>query len=623
MKFRSFNSILDECLAAIQQGETVDECLARYPAQAERLEPLLILVDKVRSTPPAQPRPWPQAAAWQRVHQRATDLRAEPRSVQLNLDYGAWLRPVAITLALLLALFGATGGTVLAAQNSLPDSPLYRVKLATEDVRLWFVFDDVHRAEILLDQSNERMDEILEMNRQDKAVPSNVLTALRSRNERATDILAEHRDETGLTTTLVQQAEAQEANLILLFNQISKTAYTPYTEALAATHNARLPGGQGAAGIHPEELSDGVQHISGVAEKVNENLWSVGGLEVRVDQTTIGQPIENGSAVSFVVGKNSRGQLRALTVSTSPTGLPPSGSVVSGQVEQVTDQGIVIGGQFIPITSQTFLTGKLKKGQKVEVKMGKSETGVVASTVRPVTTPAPAGDEQEPTSQFTFEGVIEGDVKKPTVEWKIGGLSFTITPDTAIDASAGQAKSGARVLVEATRQEEQLSAHKITVLASGSLAESAEIIGVFDKSRNGVWYVSGLQLVPPERTAEPLEGTLLFVDLIRRGADLEVKSYTRIEAPDDTGLVRLDVTISKLEGALWTVDFGTVRVSSTAEFSGPEAVVGARAIVWGRQNQNGVLEASFARILDKTAVVATPAPASPVPTTAPAGNAGP
>jgi hypothetical protein len=623
MKFRNFNSILDECLAAIQQGETVDECLARYPEQAERLEPLLILVDKVRSTPPAQPRPWPQAAAWQRIRQRATDLRAEPRSVQLNLDYGAWLRPVAITLAVLLALFGATGGTVLAAQNSLPDSPLYRVKLATEDVRLWFVFDDVHRAEILLDQSNERMDEILEMNRQDKAVPSNVLTALRSRNERATDILAEHRDETGLTTTLVQQAEAQEANLILLFNQISKTAYTPYTEALAATHNARLPGGQGAAGIHPEELSDGVQHISGVAEKVNENLWSVGGLEVRVDQTTIGQPIENGSAVSFVVGKNSRGQLRALTVSTSPTGLPPSGSVVSGQVEQVTDQGIVIGGQFIPITSQTFLTGKLKKGQKVEVKMGKSETGVVASTVRPVTTPAPPGDEQEPTSQFTFEGVIEGDVKKPTVEWKIGGLSFTITPDTAIDASAGQAKSGARVLVEATRQEEQLLAHKITVLASGSPTESAEIIGVFDKSRNGVWYVSGLQLVPPERTAEPLEGTLLFVDLIRRGADLEVKSYTRIEAPDDTGLVRLDVTISKLEGALWTVDFGTVRVSSTAEFSGPEAVVGARAIVWGRQNQNGVLEASFARILDKTAVVATPTPASPVPTTATAGNAGP
>jgi len=623
MQFRSFNSILDECLASIQQGETVDDCLARYPAHADRLEPLLSLADKVRNTPAALPRPWPQAAAWQRVRQRATDLRSEPRSVRLNLDYGAWLRPVAITVAVLLALFGATGGTVLAAQNSLPDSPLYRVKLATEDVRLWFVFDDVHKADILLDQSNERMDEILEMNRQDKPVPSNVLSALRSRNERAADILSGHPDETDLKTSLVQQAEAQEANLVLLFPQVSKSAYTPYTEALAATHNARLPGDQSVAGIQPEELSDGVQHISGIAEKVNENLWSVGGLDVRVDQTTIGQPLQNGSAVSFVVGKNSRGQLRALTVSTTAAGLPPGGSVVSGQVEQVTDQGIVIGGQLIPITSQTFLTGRIKKGQKVEVKLSQSDTGVVASTVRPVTTPAPAGDEQEPTSQFTFEGVIDGDVKKPTNEWKIGGLSFTITPDTAIDASAGQAKSGVRVLVEATRQNEQLFAHKITVLASDSPPDSAALIGAFDKSRGGVWYVSGVQLVPPERTAEPLEGTLLFVDLVRHDGDLEVKSYTRIQAPDDNSLVRLDVTITKLEGALWTVDFGTVRVSSTADFSGPEAVVGARAIVWGRQNQNGVLEASFARILDKTAVVPTPTPAAPVPTTAPAGNAGP
>jgi len=623
MLFRSFNTILDECLAAIQHGDTVDDCLARYPADADRLEPLLILADKVRQTPPALPRPWPQAAAWQRVRQRATDLHTEPRGVQLSLDYGAWLRPVAITVALLLALFGATGGTVLAAQNSLPDSPLYRVKLATEDVRLWLVFDDVHKAEILLDQSNERMDEILEMNRQDKQVPANVLSALRNRNQRAANIVAAHSDETALKTSLVQQAEAQEANLILLYPQVSESDRTPYNEALAATHNARLPADQAVAAIHPEELSDGVQHISGIAENVNGNVWSVGGLEVRVDQTTIGQPIQNGTAVTFVVGKNSRGQLRALTVSTSPAGLPPSGSVVSGQIEQVTDQGIIIAGQLIPITSQTFVGGKVKKGQRVEVKLGQSDSGVVASSVRPVATPTSTGDEQEPTSQFTFEGAIEGDVKKPTNEWRIGGLSFTITPDTAIDASAGQAKSGARVLIEATRQNDQLSAHKITVLASDAAPDSAQLIGVFNRSRAGVWFVAGLELVPPERTAEPLEGTLLFVDLVRHGADLEVKSYTRIQAPDDTSLVRLDVTITKLNGAIWTVDFGTVRVSSTADFSGPEEVVGARAIVWGRQNQNGVLEATFARVLDKAAVVATPAPASPLPTTVPAGNAGP
>src|SRR5207247_8813599 len=130
-------------------------------------------------------RPWPRAAACHCVRQRATDLRSSPQPVQLSFDYGAWLRPVAITLAVLLALFGATGGTVLAAQNSLPDSPLYRVKLATEDVRLWFVFDDVHQAEILIDQSNERMEEILQLNGQDKPAPSMLLHALHGRNTRA------------------------------------------------------------------------------------------------------------------------------------------------------------------------------------------------------------------------------------------------------------------------------------------------------------------------------------------------------------------------------------------------------------------------------------------------------
>jgi hypothetical protein len=56
MRFRSFRSILDECLAAIQQGETVETCLARYPRHAERLKPLLSLAARVRRTPPAQPR---------------------------------------------------------------------------------------------------------------------------------------------------------------------------------------------------------------------------------------------------------------------------------------------------------------------------------------------------------------------------------------------------------------------------------------------------------------------------------------------------------------------------------------------------------------------------------------
>jgi hypothetical protein len=607
MPLRTFDSILDECLVAMQRGDSLDTCLDRYPYHADRLRPLLSLADNVRRTPPSLPRPWPQANAWQRVRQRADDLRTPQPGVRLQLPIMAWLRPVAITAAVLAAFFGTTGGLALAAQNSLPDSPLYRVKLATEEVRLLLVFDDMHEAEILIDQSDERMDEILTLARQDKPIPGNVLSALRNRNERTGNILANHPEESDLLNTFAQQSERQEGRLILLFPDVAPSAYTDYTEAMAAVHNARLPDSGGLGGIQPEELAAGVLQLSGVAQQVGQGVWTVGGVEVRIDATTIGaHELQPGSTARLVVGKNSRGQLRALTSTAVQTDLPPSGSVVSGQVEEVTEQGIVIGGQLIPITDDTFRTGKLRTGQKVRVKLGKSEAGVVASTVRT----APAATTPDPPGEFTFEGAIEGSVSAANDEWKIGGLVFLITPNTDVDARAGEAKDGARALVEASVRDGELLAHSVTVLASGAGKDVAFAIGTFDESRDGVWHVSGLELVPPVRMDEPQPGALMALDLRRRGGDLEVQSTTVIQAPDETGLVRLSGAITQLDGAFWTLDFGTVRVASTSDFSGQEAEVGVRAIVWGKQNQNAVFEATYARVLDDNPVLSTPTPAA-------------
>jgi hypothetical protein len=607
MALQTFNSVLDDCIAAIQRGESVQACLKRYPRHADRLRPLLTLADRVRQTPVAAARPWPQATAWQRVRRRAAELRSPRRRVRVaHVNYGAWLRPVAVTLAIVVAVFAAGGGTALAAQDSLPDSPLYRVKLATEEVRLLLEIDDVSKAEMLIGQSDERMEEILTMARQDKKIPGNVLSALRSRNERAANILAEHPQESELLSRFIEQAEGQEGNLILLFPTVSDSAYPAYTEAVAAVHNARLPGAEGLVGVQPEELAAGVLHISGAAQPVGQSLWTVGGIEVRVDETTIGaRELQPGATATFVVGKNTRGQYRALTLSTIQADVPPSGSVVSGEVEQVTEQGIVIAGQLIPITSDTLRTGRIKPGQKVEVKLGKSQSGTVAaSTVR---TDAPAAS-----SGLWFEGAIEGEVKKSN-EWKIGGLTFVITTNTDLDARAGEAKHGARALVEASVQDGQLLAEKVTVLANDHGSDSAYVVGTFEESAEGIWHVSGLELVPPVRTEEPEPGSLLALDLRRQGNDLEVQSAIVVEEPNEIGLVRLNVVISGIEGAIWTVDFGTVRVASTADFSGPEAVVGARALVWGRQNQNGVFEATYARVLDKDAVITTQTPAPEAP----------
>ncbi|TMB98877.1 MAG: hypothetical protein E6J42_05010, partial [Chloroflexi bacterium] len=316
MRIRSFHSILDDCLDAMQRGESVDGCLSRYPRQADRLRPLLQLAERVRRTRPVTPRPWAQATSWNLVRRHASDMRAGKRRHLTDAGHGiGWVRPAAVAAALLAALALGTGGTALAAQNALPNSPLYRVKLATEDVRLWFVFDDKHKADILLAQSNERTSEILAMVSKGEPVPENVLSTLSDRNGRAAEILAGQSDAGELSEKLRYQTEAQERLLLALWPDVEESAQGEYAQAVADIHNIRLSrGGALVAAVDPEELSAGVVNISGVAQKVSDGAWSVGGVEVRIDDKTIdSSQLESGVTGDFIVARSSNGRLHVLS----------------------------------------------------------------------------------------------------------------------------------------------------------------------------------------------------------------------------------------------------------------------------------------------------------------------
>ena len=69
---RAFADILQACLEATSTGEVgVEDCAARYPEHAARLEELLPLSDKVRSLPLPAPRPEMLATGEQRLLQAA------------------------------------------------------------------------------------------------------------------------------------------------------------------------------------------------------------------------------------------------------------------------------------------------------------------------------------------------------------------------------------------------------------------------------------------------------------------------------------------------------------------------------------------------------------------------
>jgi hypothetical protein len=557
-------------------------------------------------TPKAAPRSVAQGTAWRLVRQHAAGLRAARGRRPTALGLGAaWLKPAAVALALVLALIGGTGATVYAAQDSLPDSPLYRVKLGTEDVRLWFVFDDPSKADVLLDQSDERVREIRQMLQAGKTVPGNVLSALDDRNERAADILQQHPEETGLRARILSQSQSQEELLVAIWPEVAASAREQAAQALAQVHNTRLQGSGAAVSIRPEELSGGILNISGEAELIGDSLWRIGGVEMRIDDRTIGQQeLRPGITARFVAARNSNGRLHALSLTGLQADAPPSGAVVSGAVEKVTDEGISVAGQFIRLTPETLRTIELKVGARVQVTINNTVNGVVAASVKGANAVTSAAQ----TSSLTIEGSIEGGVAGAD-EWIIGGLKFLTTPTTTVDAKAGKAQNGARVQVEATTDNGKLLAQRITVLSGQAPADSVFVIGVFQGKQSGLWLVGGLGLLPPDGGQDPDTGALIAVDAEHEGKDLAVTKVKTIQRAGDDSLVRFQGTITGVDGSTWTLDAWRVQVAGAADVTGL-ATVGARVLGWGQRGPDGTLQATTIRVLDQSPVVSTPTPSA-------------
>ncbi len=159
-KAREFDNILDECLERVLfKGETVEQCLASYPEQAAELEPLLHTAMLTKKASAIKPRPeFRDRARYQ--------FRAALQEMELKRSRGfffgwrpQWVTAVIVVLVLLLG----SSGTVAAASNSMPDEPLYQVKLATETVRMTLTPSALGKAELYIRLADKRVAEIVKM----------------------------------------------------------------------------------------------------------------------------------------------------------------------------------------------------------------------------------------------------------------------------------------------------------------------------------------------------------------------------------------------------------------------------------------------------------------------------
>ncbi len=151
-------TILEDCLKEIRAGRmTVADCLAKYPAVAAELAPLLQMATALDELPDIQPAPEFERATRARLLQlpppaRVARARATRALPALRFAFAA-------LLLVAVALLTSTG-VANAAEASLPGEPLYAVKRANENVALFFAGDAARQAQLRLAYADKRLDEV-------------------------------------------------------------------------------------------------------------------------------------------------------------------------------------------------------------------------------------------------------------------------------------------------------------------------------------------------------------------------------------------------------------------------------------------------------------------------------
>ena len=146
--------MLDDCLdAVIERGQTLEEALARFPEHAERLRPELegeleaagwlaerraplearqgfVSASKARllSELEAAPAPRGGMGGW---------LAGRLAGYTLGLTRMQLAGRLALAVMLLVSIWFSFDRSFQASRTSLPGDPLYTLKLASENVRLW------------------------------------------------------------------------------------------------------------------------------------------------------------------------------------------------------------------------------------------------------------------------------------------------------------------------------------------------------------------------------------------------------------------------------------------------------------------------------------------------------
>jgi hypothetical protein len=277
-----FQERLNECLEALSSGQrTLDECLAMYPQEADRLEPLLRTALRLRETLSVEPRSEFAAAARQRFvvaggqglmealrtgprpsfvrAARARFLAAAQRMVvagqgrgwRVSLPQwaaGFYVRPLTAALTFVLLLFLGFGGfAVSTSGDALPGDWNYSVKRATENVRLTFAFSEGARRDLNIELAGERLEEIQGLADKGRPIGGGVLNDLKGETDSLVGNLDNSDWDSGKVREVAELAQQQQEVLGQVDLLVKADAQDELAEARTVSQKASVKAQQAYA----------------------------------------------------------------------------------------------------------------------------------------------------------------------------------------------------------------------------------------------------------------------------------------------------------------------------------------------------------------------------------------
>jgi len=194
--------LLDNCIDEIRKGKSVDECLANYPQYANQLKPLLQLAEQIENLPLPNPSfealssalinigkemEWdaatteiPEAIVTSQrdVKGFAAPMKKRKSFSILSRRYpfgNVFRRPKLVWALSSFLFFAVIFGAVTVSANSVPGDILYPLKLVTEKVNFLLTFDSYGKAELRLNFSDKRLNELVEVFQQSNTLDTTLL----------------------------------------------------------------------------------------------------------------------------------------------------------------------------------------------------------------------------------------------------------------------------------------------------------------------------------------------------------------------------------------------------------------------------------------------------------------